>query len=99
MEKQIDDIIDMEDVIKKVGGRFKLAVLLQKRFQSIDCLPYDWETNANKSLQPFLKEIMEDKVKLISQEEVEATAHQEDSVEEKKEQTEQLDDIDDIYIY
>ena len=98
MEK-FDGLIDMEEVIKKVGGRFKLAVLLQKRFQTIDCFPREWETNANKSLQPFLKEIMEDKLKLMSKKELEAAAKQEAKEAEKEEQTEQLDDIDDIYIY
>ena len=58
----IDDLRE-EEIIKKVGGRFKLSTLIQKRLVQINAgaRPLVNDKNENK-MQVVINEIMQDKI-------------------------------------
>jgi DNA-directed RNA polymerase subunit omega len=62
-----------EEIIKKVGGRFKLSTLIQKRLVQINggARPLVPVTNENK-MQIVINEIMQDKIFLDSEMNVQA---------------------------
>jgi DNA-directed RNA polymerase subunit omega len=64
-----------EEIIKKVGGRFKLSTLIQKRLVQINAgsRPLVDPKNANK-MQIVINEIMQDKIYLDSEMNVQAAS-------------------------
>ncbi len=64
-----------EDIIKKVGGRFKLSTLIQKRLVQLNrgSRPLV-EMNTDNMMAVVLREIMEDKIMLDTSGEVKATS-------------------------
>jgi DNA-directed RNA polymerase subunit omega len=63
-----------EEIIKKVGGRFKLSTLIQKRLVQINggARPLVPVTNENK-MQIVINEIMQDKIFLDTEMNVQVT--------------------------
>jgi len=61
-------------IVNKVGGRFKLATLIQKRLIEVNqgARPYVTPTSADK-LQIVIDEIMQDKIFLDASHNVQAT--------------------------
>jgi DNA-directed RNA polymerase subunit omega len=70
----IDDLRE-EEIIKKVGGRFKLSTLIQKRLVQINAgaRPLVNDKNENK-MQVVINEIMQDKIFLDSELNVQVAA-------------------------
>lgn len=66
----LDDLRE-EEVVNKVGGRFKLSTLIQKRLVQLNAGSRPLvETTETNNMAVALREIMEDKIFLDSSDEV-----------------------------
>lgn len=70
----IDELRE-EEIIKKIGGRFKLSTLIQKRLVQLNggARPLVEPKDENK-MQTVIREIMEDKIFLDTEMNVQTTA-------------------------
>lgn len=60
---------ELEKLVAKVGGPFRLTVLFQKRLKELKSLgPKFVDPKASNMLIPVYKEILEDKISLIPEE-------------------------------
>jgi DNA-directed RNA polymerase subunit omega len=60
----IDELRE-EEIVNKVGGRFKLSTLIQKRLVALNAGSRPLvDTNSDNKLQIVIQEIMEDKIYL-----------------------------------
>ncbi|MBI5368438.1 MAG: DNA-directed RNA polymerase subunit omega [Planctomycetes bacterium] len=67
----MDSKIKIEDAIKKVGGRFKLTVLVQKRIQELNKGAPRLVSSTSKNLiDVVLDEILQDKIHLVREEDM-----------------------------
>jgi DNA-directed RNA polymerase subunit omega len=63
-----------EEIVKKVGGRFKLSTLVQKRLVAINAGSRPLvEVNTDNKMRIVLQEILQDKIYLDSSNEVRIT--------------------------
>lgn len=64
-----DSRVRIEEALDKVGGRFKLTVLIQKRVQELNKgAPRLVETESKNLIDVVLEEILADKIYLESEE-------------------------------
>ena len=70
-----------EDIVNKVGGRFKLSTLIQKRLVALNkgSRPLI-EMDADNKMSIVLQEIVQDKIYLDASDEVRITGEGEDEV-------------------
>lgn len=59
---------DMEALIKKAGGSFKLTVLIQKRLVELKRSAKSNDANAHNLLDIVYQEILDDKISLVPEE-------------------------------
>ena len=66
-----------EGIVNKVGGRFKLSTLIQKRLVAINAGSRPLvDLNTDNKLQIVIREIMEDKIYLDASQQVRITGEQ-----------------------
>jgi DNA-directed RNA polymerase subunit omega len=65
-----------EAIVKKIGGRFKLSTLIQKRLVQINGGARPVETKGENKMQIVINEIMQDKIYLDSEMNVQVAAPQ-----------------------
>ncbi|MBI3272044.1 MAG: DNA-directed RNA polymerase subunit omega [Planctomycetes bacterium] len=71
----MDSKMRIEDAIKKVGGRFKLTVLVQKRIQELNKGAPRLVSSTSKNLiEVVLEEILQDKIHLVREEDAKEIA-------------------------
>jgi DNA-directed RNA polymerase subunit omega len=78
----------IEDLVKKVGGRYKLTVLIQKRLRELNRnSPKLIENNGVNPIDKVLAEIQDDMIELVTEEEYRQyiRAQLENEVEEEEE--------------
>ena len=70
-----------EDIVNKVGGRFKLSTLIQKRLVALNkgSRPLI-ETDEDNKMSVVLQEIVQDKIYLDASDEVRITGESDDEV-------------------
>ena len=74
----IDELRE-EEIVNKVGGRFKLSTLIQKRLVAINAGSRPLvDLDTDNKLQIVIREIMEDKIYLDSSAQVKITGQQVD---------------------
>ena len=69
------DALKEEEIVRKVGGRFKLSTLIQKRLAAINAgarALVDFESN--DKMEIVVQEILQDKIFLDSSNEVQITS-------------------------
>jgi DNA-directed RNA polymerase subunit omega len=71
----IDELRE-DEIIKKVGGRFKLSTLIQKRLVQLNAgsRPLVEDKNDSNKMQTVINEIMQDKIYLDSELNVQVAA-------------------------
>ncbi|NUN49095.1 MAG: DNA-directed RNA polymerase subunit omega [Candidatus Brocadiae bacterium] len=67
----IEHKMKIEDAIRKAGGRFKLTTLIQKRLQELNKgAPSLVEMPGRAMIDVVLEEILQDKIQLVTDEEL-----------------------------
>lgn len=67
----IEHKMKIEDAIRKAGGRFKLTTLIQKRLQELNKgAPSLVELPGKPMIDIVLEEIIQDKIQLVTEEEL-----------------------------
>lgn len=68
------DELKQEDIIRKVGGRFKLSTLIQKRLVQLNAGSRPLvDVDSDSKMEIVLQEILEDKIYLDMSDEVKIT--------------------------
>jgi DNA-directed RNA polymerase subunit omega len=74
------DALREEAIVNKVGGRFKLSTLIQKRLVALNAGARPLvNLDTNDKLQIVIEEIMRDKIQLDTTNNVRVTGHQSES--------------------
>ena len=69
------DALKEEEIVRKVGGRFKLSTLIQKRLAAINAGARALvEFDSNDKMEIVVQEILQDKIFLDSANEVQITS-------------------------
>lgn len=73
------DALKEEEIVNKVGGRFKLSTLIQKRLAAINAGARPLvDLNAEDKMEIVIQEILQDKIYLDASSEVKITGESED---------------------
>jgi len=76
----LDDLKE-EDIVNKVGGRFKLSTLIQKRLVALNAGSRPLvQTETENKMAIVIREIAEDKIFLDTSDEVKITGEMDDEV-------------------
>ena len=74
------DALKEEAIVNKVGGRFKLSTLIQKRLVALNAGSRPLvEADTNNKMEIVVQEILQDKIYLDASSEVRITGHLDDA--------------------
>ncbi len=74
------DALREEEIVNKVGGRFKLSTLIQKRLVALNSGARPLvDVNTNDKMQIVIEEILQDKIFLDTSENLRITGSQEEA--------------------